>query len=80
MKDWKLVQLWNSSYKIFDDFGNYTTNWESSGTLTGVEFKIEDDFKLEFRNLDSTKEYYALFHITDSQGNRYTTNIVKVNI
>lgn len=80
LKDWKLVQLWNSSYKIFDDFGNYTTNWESSGTLTGVEFKIEDDFKLEFRNLDSTKEYYALFHITDSQGNRYTTNIVKVNI
>lgn len=80
LKDWKMVQFWNMSYKIFDDNGNYTTEWESSGTMSGVEFKIADGFELEFRNLDSSKEYYALFHIYDSQGNRYTTNMVKVNV
>lgn len=80
LKDWKLVQFWNMSYKIFDDNGNYTTEWESSGTMSGVEFKIADGFELEFKNLDSSKEYYALFHIYDSQGNRYTTNMVKVNV
>ena len=80
LKDWKMVQFWNMSYKIFDDNGNYTTEWESSGTMSGVEFKIADGFELEFRDLDSSKEYYALFHIYDSQGNRYTTNMVKVNV
>lgn len=80
LNDWKLVQLWNTSYKIFDDFGNYTTDWENSGVLDGIEFMLDDNFTLEFRNLDSTKEYYALFHITDSQGNRYTTNMVRVNV
>lgn len=80
LNDWKLVQLWNTSYKIFDNFGNYTTDWENSGVLDGIEFMLDDNFTLEFRNLDPTKEYYALFHITDSQGNRYTTNMVRVNV
>lgn len=80
LKDWKLVQFWNTSYKIFDDNGNYTTDWENSGSLSGIEFMIADGFNLEFKNLDSSKEYYALFHIYDSQGNRYTTNMVKVNV
>lgn len=80
LKDWKMVQFWNMSYKIFDDNGNYTTEWESSGTMSGVEFKIADGFELEFRDLDPSKEYYALFHIYDSQGNRYTTNMVRVNV
>lgn len=80
LKDWKLIQFWNTSYKIFDDNGNYTTDWESSGSMSGIEFMIEDGFELEFRNLDSSKEYYALFHIYDSQGNRYTTNMVRVNV
>lgn len=80
LNDWKLVQLWNTSYKIFDNFGNYTTDWENSGVLDGIEFMLDDNFTLEFRNLDPIKEYYALFHITDSQGNRYTTNMVRVNV
>lgn len=80
LKDWKSVQFWNTSYKIFDDNGNYTTDWENSGSLSGIEFMIADGFNLEFKNLDSSKEYYALFHIYDSQGNRYTTNMVRVNV
>lgn len=80
LKDFKIVQLWNFSYKIFDDAGNYTTNWESSGTMNGFEFDLSKKFELEFRNLDVNKEYYVLFYINDNQGNRYTTNAVKINV
>ncbi len=80
LKDFKLVQLWNFSYKIFDDAGNYTTNWESAGTMNGFEFDLSKKFELEFRDLDVSKEYYILFYISDSQGNRYTTNAVKIKL
>ena len=80
LKDWKLVQFWNTSYKIFNADGSYTTNWENSGSLSGIEFKLDEGFNLEFRDLDPHKEYYALFHISDSQGNRYTTSMVRVNL
>ena len=29
---------------------------------------------------DVSKEYYVLFYINDSQGNRYTTNAVKIKL
>ena len=80
LKDWKLVQFWNASYKIFNADGSYTTDWESSGSLSGIEFKLDEEFNLEFRDLDPSKEYYALFHISDSQGNRYTTSMVRINL
>lgn len=80
LKDFKLVQLWNFSYKIFDDAGNYTTDWESAGTMNGFEFDLSKKFELEFRDLDVSKEYYILFYISDSQGNRYTTNAVKIKL
>lgn len=80
LKNFKMVQLWNFSYKIFDDAGNYTTNWESSGTMNGFEFDLSKKFELEFRDLDVSKEYYVLFYINDNQGNRYTTNAVKINL
>ena len=73
----KIILIWrtisNASYKIFNADGSYTTDWESSGSLSGIEFKLDEEFNLEFRDLDPSKEYYALFHISDSQGNRYTT-------
>ncbi len=80
LKDFKMVQLWNFAYKIFDDTGNYTTEWESSGTMNGYEFDLSKKFEIEFRDLDSSKEYYVLFYINDSQGNRYTTNAVKIDL
>ncbi len=80
LKDFKSVQLWNFSYKIFDSAGNYITDWESSSSMDGYEFDLSKKFELEFRDLDTSKEYYVLFHISDSQGNRYTTNAVKINL
>lgn len=78
IKDWKIIQLLNYKYKIFDENGKYTTNWVGSGEVTGIEAETNEEFKLEFEDLDVSKDYYCLFRITDSQGNEYTTNIVKV--
>ncbi len=77
--DWKMIQLLNYKYKIFDDTGNYITDWTSSEEVSGFEAEIKNGFILEFKDLDKNKEYYALFRIADSQGNIYNTNIVKVN-
>lgn len=77
--DWKVIQLLNYKYKIFDDNGNFTTDWTSSSEITGFEANITDSFELEFKDLPSDREYYALFRVADSQGNIYNTNIVEIN-
>ena len=79
LEEWEWIQLLTYKYKIFDENGNYTTNWLSSAEITGLEEEINKGFTLEFKDLDVSKEYYCLFTITDSQGNNYTTNVVKVN-
>ena len=33
---------------------------------------------IKFEDVDISKDYYCLFRITDSQGNEYTTNVVKI--
>lgn len=78
LKDWKVLQLLNMRYKIFDENGNYTTDWESSGVITGFETELDEDFTIEFKDLDTEKEYYVLFKVADTQGNIYTTNLAKV--
>lgn len=78
INDWKIIQLLNYEYMIFDDSGIYSTDWSSSGVITGFEAEIDKGFSIEFKDLDISKDYYALFRIADSQGNVYTTNVVKV--
>ena len=78
INDWKIIQLLNYEYMIFDDSGIYSTDWSSSGVITGFEAEIYKGFSIEFKDLDISKDYYALFRIADSQGNVYTTNVVKV--
>jgi len=78
IKEWDLIQLLTYKYKIFDAQGNYTSNWEGSGEVTGIEAHTDETLQLEFEDLDISRDYYCLFKIADSQGNEYTTNVVKV--
>ena len=63
----------------FDYDGNYNIYINKYRLVEG-QFKLDEEFNLEFRDLDPSKEYYALFHISDSQGNRYTTSMVRINL
>ena len=77
IEEWDYIQFFNSEYDFFDDNGNYTDDWKSSGTYYITEVKV-DDYELEFIDLDDGYDYYCLFTIADTQGNEYNTNLIKV--
>lgn len=78
INDWKLIQLLNYKYQILDESGEYTSEWESSGEVIVIEEEIQNGFNITFEDIDISRDYYCLFTVYDSQGNEYTTNIVKV--
>jgi len=75
----KVLFLGTAEYKIFDKKGNYLSNWESVTTskMEMIEESLED-VKIEFGDLNPNKDYYCIFEIQDSQGNSYSTKLVKV--
>lgn len=78
LDDWHTIQFLKFSYNIFDEAGNYTSDWESSGTITGWELYIDEITgyaKADFKNGD----YYCIFSITDSQGNISYSQAVPIN-
>ena len=79
IKEWDTISLLTTKYKILDKKGKYTSNWSSSGVITGIEFKTSEDINIEFKDLDISKSYFCIFRVKDSQGNVYSSNIVKIN-
>ena len=71
--------LGTTEYKIFDSNGDYLSDWQPV-TSTKVEMIEENlnDVKIEFKDLDESRSYYAIFEINDSQGNKYSTQPVKI--
>lgn len=78
INDWKVIQLLNYKYQIFNESGEYTSKWESSGEVIVIEEEIKNGFNISFEDLDISRDYYCLFTVYDSQGNEYKTNVVKV--
>ena len=78
INDWKVIQLLNYKYQIFNESGEYTSKWQSSGEVIIVEEEIKNGFNISFEDIDISRDYYCLFTVYDSQGNEYTTNVVKV--
>lgn len=65
-------------YKILDENGNYTPNWESNPTKYLVEVQ-KDKYHFETVSLDDGGEYYCVFAIFDSQNNVYYSNLISIN-
>ena len=76
--DYTDIMIASSSYKILDENGNYTEDWESNGTITGIEGSY-DTFSLETEKFDDDSEYYAVFRIYDTNNNYYYSKLVKMN-
>jgi hypothetical protein len=79
IKEWDTISLLTTKYKILDKKGKYTSNWSNSGIITGIEFKTNETINIVFSDLDISKDYYCIFRVRDSQGNLYSSNIVKIN-
>ena len=68
-------------YKIFNEDGSYNPNWETDATLdVEMIYSTIEDIKIEFIDLNTSKEYYGVFIIQDSQGNNYSTNVTKIEL
>ena len=77
--DWDKLSLLNFKYNILDKNGNYTSSWENSGIVQGIEFDINKNYIIKFADLDVSKKYYCLFRVKDSQGNTYLSKITEIN-
>ncbi|MBQ3474994.1 MAG: zinc-ribbon domain-containing protein [Bacilli bacterium] len=70
------IEIWTPIYKILDENGNYTTEWESAPELMGFSSTLDDlDLK---RSTLKDGEYYVVFIISDINNNTYSSNLIKV--
>lgn len=75
--DYTNIVFASSSYKILDEFGNYTMDWVSNGTIKGMEEKVDSvEFKLQ--NYDEGRDYYCVFYIYDVNNNISFSKLVKI--
>ena len=44
-----------------------------------LQVSTTEKYTIEFQDLDKDYDYYCLIYITDTQGNRHTTNLVQIN-
>ena len=79
LEEWDDLNLLSYKYNILDAEGNYTTNWQNNKEVKILKVAPTDDYKIEFSDLDITRDYYCLFRIKDSQNNTYLSNLVKIN-
>ena len=70
------IEIWIPMYKILDENGNYTTEWESAPELSGYGSTLDDiDLK---RSTLKDGEYYVVFIISDINNNTYSSDLIKV--
>lgn len=79
LKDWDYLTILSYKYNILDANGIYNNNWLNSEEVNTITVSVKDEIKIEFKDLDFSKEYYSLFKLKDSQGNNYYSNLVKIN-
>ncbi len=77
-KDYTHYEFMTYWYKMFDDNGNYMTDWQGYSTYYGYEGKI-DEVDFEFTSLDGTGEYYCLFMIYDIYGKSTVSSLIKLD-
>ena len=79
LKKWDSITFLSFQYNILDENGVYTGNWKNSEEVLTMTVSLKDDINISFRDLDFSKDYYALFKIKDNKNETYYSNLVKVN-
>lgn len=76
--DYSSISYTATSYKILDENGNYTDNWDNNGTIGAYELKL-DNVDLRLSSLDDGGEYFCVFKIQDIYGNVYYSKLLSIN-
>lgn len=78
LKDYTSITFGSMGYKILDENGNYTENWENNGIYEGAEFTT-DDLNFELADFSKNTNYYCVFKIYDINNNYYYSKMIKMN-
>ena len=76
LDDYTAIDFSNLRYNILDENGNYTTGWESSGTIYMEEVKI-DKYHFELASLDDGY-YYCVFVVYDIYNRPSYSNLIEI--
>lgn len=79
INDWDVINFLSYKYKILDKNGKYTSNWIDSQEVLNMELLTKDEYKIEFKDLDISHDYYCIFRVKDNKGNIYSSNVVEIN-
>lgn len=79
LNDWDVINFLSYKYKILDKNGKYTSNWVDSQEVLNMELLTKAEYKIEFKDLDISHDYYCIFRVKDNKGNTYSSNIVEIN-
>ena len=76
LKVYNKLDMYFYEYKVLDNKGNYTTEWEGSPTLIGVSGAVDE---LDFDKASlGDGEYYVVFYISDVNNETSTTNMIRI--
>lgn len=78
LKDYTHIIFSSTSYKILDENGNYTEDWDNNGTSEGHEFRTDEDYEFKINDFSDDYDYYCVFRIYDVNNNYYYSNLVKM--
>lgn len=78
LKDYTHIIFSSTSYKILDENGNYTEDWDNNGTSEGHEFRTDEDYEFKINDFADDYDYYCVFRIYDVNNNYYYSNLVKM--
>lgn len=77
LKDYTHVVFASSSYNVMNEDGTYNENWESNGTIKGLEVDV-GDFEFELQDYNDGYDYYCVFIIFDVNNNSYYSKLIKM--
>lgn len=77
LEDYTTIQFMNFRYDILDEKGNYKTDWGSSPTQYGLEFRTDSEYDYKLASLDDGN-YYCVFMVVDIYGNEYYSKLLSI--
>lgn len=77
LDDYTTMDITNFRYKVLDENGKYTGDWEGDPTKYLFELSLDSDYELVNASLDDG-DYYCVFIVYDIYGNHFYSNLKSI--
>lgn len=78
LEDYTTMDISNFRYKVLDENGKYTGDWEGDPTKYLFELSLDSDYELKNVSLGDG-DYYCVFIVYDIYGNYFYSNLMSIN-